>query len=79
MILFIRKWQKSHEAGAFDGSGQNALVLLAGAGAAGRQNLCLATQKIPQNFNILVTDSINIFGAKVARFIHIVFANNANG
>jgi len=44
--LSCSKWQKSHKAGAFDGAGQQPLVLLASAGAAGRQDLGLAAQKI---------------------------------
>lgn len=73
MILFIRKRQKSHEAGAFDGRGQNALVALAGAGAAGRQDFGLAAQKIPQDLYVLVVDKIGVFSAKIAALIHDSF------
>jgi hypothetical protein len=69
--LFTRERQERHEAGAFDGGGQDALVLLAGAGAAGRQDLALAAQKITQNLRVLIIQLIYIFGAEIAGLIHI--------
>lgn len=46
-------------------------MLLAGAGAAGRQDLALAAQKIAQNLRVLIIQLIDVLGAEIAGLIHV--------
>ena len=57
--LGLSIWHQGHKASKFNGVGNHALMLFAQAGAAGRRDLKLAGNKLPQDVGLLVVNVIN--------------------
>ena len=61
--------QKSHEAGAFDGGGQQALILGSDAGAFVGNDASVRIEKLFQKLHIFVVDVFDVILREVALFV----------